>query len=94
MVGRASLIAEPRLIRIKVSGCYIPYIRKKEWMEGHPMTRLMLILFSMISTTMMGVGVIVALTIGKDTLTPIVIAAAIGFVLAVPVSYLVAKELA
>ncbi len=57
------------------------------------MTRLMLTLFSMISTTMMGIGVLVALTIGKDTLTPILIAAAIGFVLAIPTSYLVAKQL-
>ncbi len=55
------------------------------------MTRLMLILFSMISTTLMGVGVIIALTTGNDTLNPILLAAAAGFVLSIPVSYFVAK---
>jgi len=58
------------------------------------MTRLMLTLFSMISTTLMGVGVVIALTTGNDTLNPILISAAIGFVLAVPVSWWVAKQLA
>ncbi|MGB8815162.1 MAG: CTP synthetase [Paracoccaceae bacterium] len=57
------------------------------------MTRLMMTLFSMISTTMMGIGIVVALTMGKDTLQPILIAAAIGFVLAIPVSWYVAKQL-
>lgn len=57
------------------------------------MTRLMMILFSMISTTLMGVMIIAALTAGYGTLRPIVIAAAIGFLLAIPVSYLVARRL-
>lgn len=57
------------------------------------MTRLMMILFSMISTTLMGVGIVIALTAGYGTLKPIVIAAAVGFVLALPVSYAVAKRL-
>lgn len=55
--------------------------------------RLMMVLFSIISTTLMGVGVIVALTTGYVTLTPILIAAAIGFALAVPASWYVAKQL-
>ena len=42
----------------------------------------------------MGVGVIIALVSGNDTLTPILIAAACGFVLALPVSWLVARQLA
>lgn len=58
------------------------------------MTRLMAVLFSIISTSLMGVGVIVALTTGNDTLQPILIGAAIGFVAAIPVSWLVAKQLA
>ncbi len=58
------------------------------------MTRLMLTLFSMISTTMMGIGIVIALTMGKVALGPIMVAAAIGFVLAIPVSYFVAKQLA
>ena len=57
------------------------------------MTRLMMTLFSMISTTLMGVGVVIALTTGHDTLQPILIAAAIGFVAAWPVSWLVARRL-
>jgi predicted PurR-regulated permease PerM len=58
------------------------------------MTRLTALLFSIIAPSLMGVAVIVALTTGMDTLQPIVIAAAIGFVLAVPVSWLVARQLA
>ncbi len=58
------------------------------------MTRLMMILFSMISTTLMGVFIVAALTTGYDTLNPILIAAAAGFVLAIPVSWWVARQLA
>ena len=58
------------------------------------MTRLTLILFSMISTTLMGTAIVVALTMGLDTLTPILIAAALGLGLAMPVSWLVAREIA
>lgn len=58
------------------------------------MTRLMAVLFSIISTSLMGVGVIVALTTGNVTLQGIVIGAAIGFLAAIPVSWFVAKQLA
>ena len=58
------------------------------------MTRLTLILFSMISTSLMGTALVVALTLGMDTLTPILIAAALGFLLAIPVSWLVAGQIA
>ncbi len=58
------------------------------------MTRLMMILFSMISTTLMGIGVIIALTTGYDTLNPILVAVAAGFILSVPVSFFVAKAIA
>ena len=57
------------------------------------MTRLMMILFSMISPTLMGVGVIAALTAGYYTLNSILIAVATGFVLAIPVSWYVARTL-
>jgi predicted PurR-regulated permease PerM len=57
------------------------------------MSRLMMTLFSMISTTMMGIGVVVALTTGNDTLKPILIAAAIGFVLSVPVSWWITRQI-
>lgn len=58
------------------------------------MTRLMMILFSMISTTLMGSFIVAALTMGQDTLQPILIAAAIGFVLAIPATWFAAKQIA
>jgi predicted PurR-regulated permease PerM len=61
--------------------------------RSREMSRLMMTLFSMIATTLMGVGVVIALTTGYDTLQPIVIAAAVGFVLAIPVSWLIARQL-
>lgn len=57
------------------------------------MTRLTMLLFSIVSTTLMGVMVVIALVSGHDTLQPILIAAAIGFVLAIPVSWQVAKAI-
>ena len=58
------------------------------------MTRLAGILFSLISTTLMGVAVVAALTMGLDTLKPILVAAAVGFVLALPVTWVIAKKVA
>jgi predicted PurR-regulated permease PerM len=55
--------------------------------------RLMMILFSMIGTALAGSGVVLVLTLGLGTLWPIVAAAAAGTVLAVPVSWLVAREI-
>jgi predicted PurR-regulated permease PerM len=57
------------------------------------MLRLASILYSIIATSLAGIGVIAVLTMGYDTLTPILVAAVIGAVLAVPVSYLVAKRI-
>ncbi|NIY78002.1 CTP synthetase [Celeribacter sp. HF31] len=57
------------------------------------MNRLAGILFSLISTTLMGVAVVVALTIGQDTLKPILISAAIGFVVSIPVTWFIAKKI-
>jgi predicted PurR-regulated permease PerM len=58
------------------------------------MTRLMMTLFSMISTTLMGIGVVVVLAAGYGTLYPILAGAAIGFLLAIPVSWVVARRIA
>ena len=55
---------------------------------------LTMILFSIIATTLAGSGVIAVLTMGYGTLWPIIGAAAIGAVLALPVSWLVAREIA
>ena len=57
------------------------------------MSRLMMMLFSMIATTVMGIAIVVALVTGYDTLRPIVLAAAIGFVLAMPIAWFVAKQI-
>ena len=57
------------------------------------MLSLMMTLFSMIATTTMGIAVVISLTMGLDTLQPLIIAAVIGFLVAVPVSWLVAKNL-
>lgn len=62
-------------------------------MRKRPMNRLAGILFSLISTTLMGTAVVVALTMGKDTLQPILIAAAIGFVVSIPVTWFVTKKI-
>ena len=50
------------------------------------MMRLASILYSLISTTVAGTLVIAALTMGYDTLVPILIAAGIGFVVSLPVA--------
>lgn len=58
------------------------------------MTRLMLVIFSMASTALMGSLVVVALVLGQGTLYQILAAAALGFVAAIPVSWLVARQIA
>lgn len=57
------------------------------------MIRLAGVLYSIISTTLAGSAIIAALVMGYDTLVPILIAAAIGFLAALPASYFVAKEI-
>jgi putative flippase GtrA len=55
------------------------------------MLRLTGVFYSIISTTLAGSAIITVLVMGYDTLTPILIAAGIGFVTALPVSYLISK---
>ncbi len=57
------------------------------------MIRLTLVLLTFIGATLAGSAVVVALTMGYDTLVPIVVAAAIGFVAAVPVAWIIARKL-
>lgn len=57
------------------------------------MSRLMMTLFSMVATTLMGIGIVIALVTGYSTLQPILIGAGVGFTLALPVSWLIAKQL-
>jgi hypothetical protein len=55
--------------------------------------RLMMVLYAMIGTALAGSAVVLVLTLGHVTLWPIVGAAAVGAVLALPVSWLVAREI-
>lgn len=57
------------------------------------MTRLMLILFAIVSTTLMGTGMIIALTMGYDTLDPLLVAIVSGFLLAIPASWLITRQI-
>lgn len=57
------------------------------------MLRLASILYSIISTTLAGIGIIAVLVAGFGTLAPILIAAGAGAVAALPVSWLLARQL-
>lgn len=57
------------------------------------MIRLMLILFAVIGTTLMGIGVTAVLAAGLPGWQPIVLAAVAGIALSVPVSWLVARQI-
>lgn len=57
------------------------------------MMRLAQILYSLIGTTLAGSLIIVALVMGYTTLQPILIAAAAGFVVALPATWLIAKAI-
>ncbi len=56
------------------------------------MFRLALIMHLFIGSTIAGSAVVAALASGYDTMMPILIAAAVGFVVAIPVSAIVAKK--
>ncbi len=57
------------------------------------MFRLMMILHSVIATTLMGIGITGVLAAGMAGSRPIIIAAAAGFALSIPASWLVAREI-
>ncbi len=57
------------------------------------MFRLASMLYSIIGTTLAGTLIIAVLTAGYDTLVPILIAAGIGAVLGIPLSFWVAKAI-
>lgn len=57
------------------------------------MLRLASILYSIISTTLAGTGVIAVLVAGYGTLMPILAAAAIGALAALPISWGIARRL-
>lgn len=57
------------------------------------MFRLASILYSLIGTTLAGTAIIAVLTAGFDTLVPIVAAAVIGALVALPVTYFVTRAI-
>lgn len=58
------------------------------------MLRLASLLYSIIGASLAGTFIVVALVMGMDTAKPIIIAAALGFVLAIPLAWVVARKLA
>lgn len=57
------------------------------------MLRLAFILHLFIGSTLAGIGVIASLVLGYDTLTPILVAALIGFLISLPATWAVARAL-
>ncbi|KPL69104.1 hypothetical protein SZ64_13915 [Erythrobacter sp. SG61-1L] len=57
------------------------------------MFRLAMILHLVIGSTLMGVGVIAVLVMGMTQPRPIILAAVVGFLIAFPVSWMVAKAI-
>lgn len=57
------------------------------------MLRIAALIYTVASSTLMGIFIIIALSSGFDTLKYVVIAAAAGAVVALPVSYYVAKAI-
>ena len=57
------------------------------------MIRLASILYSLIGTTLAGSAIVVALVMGFDDLQPILVAAALGALAALPAAWFVAKRL-
>ncbi len=57
------------------------------------MFRLAAILFSMTSTTVAGIAMIVVLSTGYDTWMPIVVAVVIGFAISIPATWWLVKQI-
>jgi hypothetical protein len=57
------------------------------------MLRLTMLIYSILGATLAGIGVVAALSMGFYAVTPIVVAAAVGAVVALPGSWLVARQL-
>lgn len=57
------------------------------------MLRLFLIVFTMAAPTLAGILVVFALVVGLDTTTPIIVAAVLGALAAVPVARIIARKI-
>ena len=58
------------------------------------MVRLTMIIFAMAGTTLAGIGVVVILSANMGTAQNIIVAAALVAVLALPLSWVIAKQIA
>ena len=57
------------------------------------MLRLMMILYSVIGTTLAGIGIVVAVTMNLYDVNSIIVSAVLGALVALPVTWYVAKQL-
>ena len=57
------------------------------------MLRLAFIVHLFLGTTIVGSAMVFALTMGMDTLKPLLIAALVGWLVSLPVSWIVAKKI-
>ena len=57
------------------------------------MLRLTMVLYSILGTTLAGIGVIVVLTMGRYDASAIIAGAALGALLALPAAWMVARQL-
>ncbi|MBT2130357.1 CTP synthetase [Aliiroseovarius lamellibrachiae] len=57
------------------------------------MLRLTAVIYVLLGTTLAGIFIIAALTMGLDTGKPIIYAAIAGFVVGLPISWVVAKQI-
>lgn len=57
------------------------------------MFRLASVIYAVASVTVAGIFVVAALATGYDTLVPILVAAGLGFVLAIPASWMIARNI-
>ncbi|UWQ13786.1 CTP synthetase [Aliiroseovarius sp. M344] len=57
------------------------------------MFRLAAVIYILLGATLAGIFIVAALTVGMDTAQPIIYAAIAGFAVALPVSWVVAKQI-
>lgn len=54
---------------------------------------LFLLVYIFVGATLAGSAMVAALTMGLDTLTPVVYSSLAGFVIAIPISWVIAKKI-
>jgi len=54
---------------------------------------LFLLVYIFLSATLAGSAMVAALTMGLDTLTPVVYSSIAGFVIAIPIAWVIAKKI-